>query len=79
MNDELCIYERYRYVTYSALCVAVLTIAQLPGNVVLLASAVLEKAQRGGGVPGVVWVSVESVEPQDQVQTSTIGKVVQFV
>lgn len=69
-----------RYVTYSAfLCVAVLTIAQLPGDVVLLASAVLEKAQRGGGVPGVVWVSVESVEPQDQVQTSTIGKVVQFV
>lgn len=60
-------------------CVAVLTVAQLPGDVVLLASAVLEEAQGGGRVPGVVWVSVQRVEPQDQVQTSTVGKVVQFV
>jgi len=60
-------------------CVAVLTVAQLPGDVVLLAGAVLEEAQGGGGVPGVVWVSVQRVEPQDQVQTSTVGKIVQFV
>lgn len=39
-------------------CDVVLTIAQLPGDVVLLASAVLKKAEGGGGVPGVVWVSV---------------------
>lgn len=60
-------------------CVAIRTIAQLPGNVVLLASAVLQEAQRGGGVPGVVWVSMQRVQPQDQMQTSTVGKVVQFV
>lgn len=59
--------------------VVVQTIAQLPGDVVLLASAVFQKAQGGGGVPGVVWVSVQPIEPQDQVQTSTVGKVVQFV
>lgn len=59
--------------------VVVLTIAQLPGDVVLLASAVLQEAEGGGGVPGVVWISVQRVEPQDQVQASTVGKVVQFV
>lgn len=59
--------------------VAVLTIAQLPGHVVLLASAVFEEAEGGGGVPGVVGVSVQRVETQDQVQTSTVGKVVEFV
>lgn len=48
-------------------CTVVLTIAQLPGYVVLLASAVFQEAQGRGGVPGVVWVSVKSVEPQDQV------------
>jgi len=58
---------------------AVLTVAQLPGDVVLLASAILQEAQCGRGVPGVVWVSVQRVEPQNQVQTSTVGKVVQFV
>ena len=57
----------------------VLTIAQLPGDVVLLASAVLQDTQRGRGVPGVVWVSVQRVEPQDQVQASAVSKVVQFV
>lgn len=59
--------------------IAVLTVAQLPGDVVLLASTVLQEAQGGRGVPGVVWVSVQRVKPQDQVQTSTVGKVVQFV
>lgn len=59
--------------------VAVLTIAQLPGHVVLLASAVFEEAERGGGVPGVVRVSVQRVETQDQVQTGAVGKVVKFV
>lgn len=39
--------------------VGVLTVAQLPGDVVLLACAVLQEAQGGGGVPGVVWVSVQ--------------------
>lgn len=58
---------------------AVLTVAQLPGDVVLLASSVLQEAQGGGGVPGVVGVSLQRVEPQDQVKTSAVGKVVQFV
>ena len=60
-------------------CAVILTVAQLPGDVVLLASAVLEEAQGGRGVPGVVRVPVQRVEPQDQVQTGTVGKVVQFV
>ncbi|MEQ2314434.1 hypothetical protein AMECASPLE_012137 [Ameca splendens] len=42
-------------------------------------STVLKEAQCGGCVPGVVWVSLQPVEPQDQVQTSAVGKVVQFV
>lgn len=58
---------------------AALTVSQLPGDIVLLSSAVLEEAQGGRGVPGVVWVPVQRVEPQDQVQSSTVGKVVQFV
>lgn len=60
-------------------CVAVLTVAQLPGDVVFLARAVLQETQGGGGVPRVVWVSVQRVESKDQVQTSTVDKVVQFV
>lgn len=57
----------------------VLTIAQLPRDVVLLASTIFQEAQGGGGVPGVVWVSVQRIEPQNQMKTSTVGKVVQFV
>lgn len=56
-----------------------LTVAQLPGDVVLLASSVLQEAQGGGGVPGVIRVPVQRVETQDQVETSAVGKVVQFV
>lgn len=59
--------------------VIVQTIAQFPGDVVFLAGTVFQEAQGGGGVPGVVWVSVQPIEPQDQVQTSTVGKVVEFV
>lgn len=47
------------YLVGSVWCVDVLTVAQLPGDVVLLASTVLQEAQGGGGVPGVVWVSVQ--------------------
>jgi len=57
----------------------VLTVAELPGDVVLLAGAVLEQAEGGRGVPGVVGVAVQRVEAQDQLQARALGKVVQFV
>lgn len=48
-------------------CTPVLTVAQLPRDVVLLACAVFQEAQGGRGVPGVVWVSVQRVDSKDQV------------
>lgn len=56
-----------------------LTISQFPGDVVLLASAVFEEAECAGTVPGVVRIPVQGIEPKDQVQTGTVGKVIEFV
>lgn len=54
-------------------------VAELPGDVVFLACSVLEEAERGRGVPGVVRVPLQSIQAQDQVQTGTVSEVVQFV
>ena len=77
---RVCVYRCVCLCVLMTVCgQRVLTIAQLPGDVVLLPGAVLEQAEGRGGVPGLVWVPLETVEAQDQVQASTLGKVVEFV
>jgi len=56
-----------------------LTIAELPGDVVFFAGAVFEQAQSTGSVPRVVRVSMQGIQPKDQVQSCAVGKVVEFV
>lgn len=59
--------------------VPTLTIAQLPGDVVLLAGTVLQQAEGIGAVPGVVGISAQSIQCKDQVKARTVSKVIEFV
>lgn len=55
------------------------TVAQLPGDVVFLAGAVLQQAEGVGAVPGVVGVSAQGIQRKDQVEARAVSKVIEFV
>lgn len=59
--------------------VPTLTVAQLPGDVVLLAGTVLQQAEGVGAVPGVVGISAQSIQCKDQVKAREVSKVIEFV